>query len=122
MSEPAAKNPPGTSRADVDARLAEEMTEEQIVELYAHADELEQRAKEMKRTARTAALHMYQRDGLAALQGDKGTMIVSETRGARRFSKDRARMYLTSEQWDACHEQGEPTTRVQFQRRRHPDG
>lgn len=50
----------------------------------------------------------------STLSGDVGVLAVTDVAGARRFSAEKARQFLTSEQFETCFELGKPHIKVVF--------
>jgi len=88
--------------------------EDAILEQYARAKALAAEAKQLEAEAKERALALCSALKRSTLSSDAGVLSVSDVAGARRFSPEKARQFLTAEQYEECFELGKPSIRVQF--------
>ncbi len=88
--------------------------EDAILEQYARAKALAAEAKQLEAEAKERALALCSALKRSTLSGDVGVLAVTDVAGARRFSAEKARQFLTSEQFETCFELGKPHVKVVF--------
>ena len=86
----------------------------EAVEMMAEAKRLKAEGERLEKIAKERILDIHKETRLRTLTAPIGVVTVTDVAGAKRFNKDRARQFMTFEQWDSCHELGTPSIKVQF--------
>jgi hypothetical protein len=88
--------------------------EQEIIRQYAEARLLKEKAERLEKAARARALKLYHSEGIAELCADAGTVTITTVNGPSTFDKERARHFMTPEQWQSCVKPGGTQERVTF--------
>jgi hypothetical protein len=88
----------------------------QIVRKYARIDELKRELAALEGEARPAALALGER-GIKVIEGIEGIVAITTVAGALRLDHGKVAAMLTTDQYAACHTQGDPYPKVEFRSR-----
>lgn len=90
----------------------------EAVRLFARAKMLERQAKRALEEARAKALELHDTHGLTLLEGNEGQVLIVHTKAPELFDKDRAKHFMSPEEWASCVKVGKPGVQVKFEAKR----